>query len=1254
MRVLAIRGSNLAALAEPFEIDFQAAPLATAGLFAITGTTGSGKSTLLDALALALFHDTPRLRSASEQSVQIPDTADSALSPHDPRNILRRGAGSGFAEVDYIGIDGGQWRARWEVRRARNRPTGRLQQASASLEDRTHGRVVSGRIRETREKIEQTLGLSYEQFCRSVLLAQNEFAAFLRADVKARAELLESLTGTEIYRTLSQRCHQRTAEESRRLDRLESELALDPPLEAPARQALESELAAAQRHREQAQAAFDQLQREANWHERGRALEKRGSELADELTACRKALAERHDETLWIRRLEAIEPARPLDHERQRSERALNAHLAQQGQLTAEHEKAKEAHAAAQQQLTTQQERLTAAESTQQAQIPVIRQARAIDQEIARLTEQLQEQERQADALTEQRNTLSEQLQSAQRTLEANRAQRDAWPEWQEKHPQLAAASATVDEWRSLGRELEAAVNAGEQRAQAAAALAAHAQEAAAARTQIAQAKEAQRIAAAAVQEKRTARDEAATAEQRFDAAAIEQQRSALSANERQLERFERQLDTTAAAAATLTDKRSELSAERRQQASRVARLTQLQALRPAAEARLKEAEKAWQISANIVDRHTEVLRRQLHAGEPCPVCGSREHPGHAQSDDELRTWVDALQRQRQEAEADCQALLQEETATHTEIGQGALRLDRLHAEEKGLRQKVTLAYLQLLHQAGAAGARGTLELQGLKAQLAPLQTALGERQIALQEQQRALETARQRYREAQKELGAAEKRLEQHNEQLAKTEQQAAPLLEANERARIQLEDRQQSETQSLTAVQRRLRTTVPPTIATVTNLLAQWQEGEQLRQQAESAEQQRPLLERQLAEHQRQLSQLTEQEQHDRTAQNELAQQLEAQRRQRHEILSASDLNAYEEQLAAASAAARRAHDEAVQAESTARTALSTAENNLQHWQREREKLEREQQHAHQQLAEWLRTHHADAAIDLPADDLDTLLELLATPPEQWQPQRDALEQLRQEHSRLEMRQQENAEQLERWRAEGISQRGAEAVAAALTEANTALTAAAEQLADLRSRLNSDDERKKRTAGRLEALRQQQTVTRQWQQLDELIGSANGDKFQRYAQQWTLDVLLTYANAQLASLAPRYRLQRGSDNLNILVNDDDMGGEIRGVHSLSGGETFLASLALALGLAELSSQRVRLESLFIDEGFGSLDADTLRIAMDALDRLQSQGRKVGVISHIDELSERIGTRIEITRTAPGKSAVRVRGGGLDHSGAV
>ncbi len=164
-------------------------------------------------------------------------------------------------------------------------------------------------------------------------------------------------------------------------------------------------------------------------------------------------------------------------------------------------------------------------------------------------------------------------------------------------------------------------------------------------------------------------------------------------------------------------------------------------------------------------------------------------------------------------------------------------------------------------------------------------------------------------------------------------------------------------------------------------------------------------------------------------------------------------------------------------------------------------------------------------------------------------------------------------------------------------------------------------------------------------WSKLNDLLGSANGNKFKTIAQGYTLDVLLSYANKHLEDLTQRYSLEKIPDTLALQVVDNDMLGEVRSVHSLSGGESFLISLALALGLSSLSSNKMKIESLFIDEGFGALDIDTLSIAMDALDNLQTQGRKIGVISHVEEMKERITTQIQIIKSSNGKSGVRIIG---------
>jgi DNA repair protein SbcC/Rad50 len=216
---------------------------------------------------------------------------------------------------------------------------------------------------------------------------------------------------------------------------------------------------------------------------------------------------------------------------------------------------------------------------------------------------------------------------------------------------------------------------------------------------------------------------------------------------------------------------------------------------------------------------------------------------------------------------------------------------------------------------------------------------------------------------------------------------------------------------------------------------------------------------------------------------------------------------------------------------------------------------------------------------------------------------------------------------------------------IAAALTEIAERRAEASAGFTEASSVLHHDDQARARMAeirAMLDARREKAQV---WGQLDELIGSADGAKFRRFAQSLTLTRLTQLANRHLTDLHPRYELQRapGSD-LVLQVIDHNMADEVRGVHNLSGGERFLVSLALALGLASMSSSRgIKVESLFIDEGFGALDSTSLAMAVSVLEQLQATGRRVGVISHVDELKERIAVKIEVTPVGGGRSTVKV-----------
>lgn len=203
MKILAISIKNLASLEGATRIDFTQEPLCSAGIFAITGPTGAGKSTILDAICLAFYGKTPRYLQGKETGIDVFDTSGSTIAQGDVRGILRDGTTDGYAEVDFVGIDGKKYRASWKVKRAYNRVGGALQGETLTLTDLNSGLPFPGRKTEILKELERLVGLNFEQFTRSVLLAQGDFTAFLKASKEEKAALLEKLTGNYIYSEIS-------------------------------------------------------------------------------------------------------------------------------------------------------------------------------------------------------------------------------------------------------------------------------------------------------------------------------------------------------------------------------------------------------------------------------------------------------------------------------------------------------------------------------------------------------------------------------------------------------------------------------------------------------------------------------------------------------------------------------------------------------------------------------------------------------------------------------------------------------------------------------------------------------------------------------------------------------------------------------------------------------------------------------------------------------------------------------------------
>lgn len=197
-------------------------------------------------------------------------------------------------------------------------------------------------------------------------------------------------------------------------------------------------------------------------------------------------------------------------------------------------------------------------------------------------------------------------------------------------------------------------------------------------------------------------------------------------------------------------------------------------------------------------------------------------------------------------------------------------------------------------------------------------------------------------------------------------------------------------------------------------------------------------------------------------------------------------------------------------------------------------------------------------------------------------------------------------------------------------------------QRMGELQSRLKRNEEKEKRVAKNAEQIAKQQRECDRWSQLNHLIGSADGKKYRNFVQSLTFDRLVHFANLQLLSMTDRYLLVPDKEaSLNLNVIDNYQAGEIRTTKNLSGGESFIVSLALALGLSRLASHKVRVDSLFLDEGFGTLDEDALDIALETLSNLHQEGKLIGVISHVPALKERISTKIQVSPQGSGRSAL-------------
>ncbi|WP_373047782.1 AAA family ATPase [Vulgatibacter sp.] len=1237
MKILAIRGENLASLEGAFAVDFTAAPLDRAGLFAITGPTGAGKTTLLDALCLALFGTTPRIASVTGRGHEVGRAEDGQrIQNTDARSILRRGAGAGHAEVEFVGRDGSRYRARWTARRARGRADGNLQTVNHELWD-SEGTAIGRVLTEVRAEIRNRVGLDYEQFCRSVLLAQGEFAAFLRADEKKRAELLEAVTGTAIYRELSVKAHERFAAAKQALAALRIEHGALPVLDAEARAALEAEL----REREvafgAARAALEAAGEAVRWYRTQEAS------VAAEAAA---AAALREAESAWeaaapgreaLRQVEEVAELRPLVHGADEAARRSEAAAGLLAQAEAEAAAAAGAIEGAAAEVAAAAERERAEAAAREVLGPQIEEARQRDVEITaaekRRSEAGDEARRLEARLVELRGRL-EQLQgeeaSLREQLEGIEAFRLAEVCWEPVAAQWERWQATLERAAGLDAERRAGLAALPALEQAAADAAAALERSVAAR----EAAQAQVDAAeAALQQAEGAAPAEALAAVRAHGRAWEEEAAQA-----------RLLEGLCAEASRVDAARGSAAAQEKAAASDGAGL---EAERAAADGERASIEEELALARTALDGARAMLdlegrREELVPGKPCPLCGSEAHPFAAEAPPAaglVRSWqerVGGLQARLTTCERRLGELVGRIAAAATR-GQQAARERAAHEGtllqlEERWRGAAALSPRDL-GSGGAASARSAIEawLAELAARRQELQAREAAAVAAEEAQRRArevLEGVRRRREAALEAQRLAEATKEREERALA--ERREALARQGEELARLRAE---LSEPFARVDGWEAAFVAAPGELAALAaRQVAAWR-GRETERLAISGRLTVVGAERGPAA--AQVAEAQAQAEAGQVLLEARTTELEGLRARRRELLGGEAVAAVEERLRRVAAGCVQALEAARRREAELRqraaAAGARAESALQ-------QVAAERQGAADAAA---AVAAAAAARQLEVAEVRRRLALPAAEVARWREEAERLSSLRaQAQGRFEER-----------RAQRLAheETGAPAVQREAAEEARALAEAEHKAAEAafygsRSKRERDDEARAQSAAFLPRIEEAERNNARWETMHELIGSSAGDKFQLFAQSLTLDALLVHANGHLRELAPRYRLERAPGaNLELQVIDRDMADEVRSLNSLSGGETFLVSLALALGLSALSARSTPVESLFIDEGFGTLDPQTLDTALATLDALQAAGRKVGLISHVPGMAERIGVQVRVAPQGSGSSRVQV-----------
>lgn len=1022
MKILAIRGKNLASLRGEFEVNFRTEPLRSAGLFAITGSTGSGKTTILDAMCIALYRTAPRFESIKDSSA-IEVHGDLKILENNAKTILSKGSHHGYAEVEFLAVNGKEYRVRTTISRVDDNPDKKFRNDPVDVFNLTDGTHDRCNVTEYKNLIPALVGLTYEEFTRAVLLSQGNFAAFLKAPESEKATILQKLTGTEIYRRISSMIYRRYSTAKQELAHVQALMDGIVPLTKEKLEELDNELKKLEAQNVKNEEMLSRLADEKLWFER---LLKLQNDLTEAQLKHEEAIAlmqQNRPTAEKLERIDSVQDIRDTYMQRVTVAEQYKADREALAMLKKEMVQAIEALDKANQQTKAAEELVAKAQSEHEQFKPKIKEAIKIEEQIKGLEKLLVEN-------TEAHRRCKSEKEKLQRTQTDD----------QKQLMQITEESRKIEEWfnvhecyRNVIPDIPVIIS-----------------------------------------------DMRSIAETRTSA---EESRKLLSNTIAALADFENRL----------------------------------------AEARAKEEELAATLTKEIAE-----LRNRLVAGEPCPVCGSRHHEFVAGAQKTLAETE--LEKARECIKKNIEFLSESIEVYKKNITKEQSNIEIFETSINTLTEKCLRLLNGITDSKEKIHDAGTIdELAGVARNWEKNTSRIAAIKEDISVWNNTLQLSGKRIKELEKEL-----------------EERNTGILATNEKIKESRE--------------------------VLIGLLDRWNSGEDAER----------YFEKSVSEANKAFSAAGE-----------------------NKISATSRYNLLKGGIDEKEKLVESQKKSIVEFDSKIDLYLQQRTDGMN-----REELEN-------LFAPGNRVNEMRAKVK---EVKDRVLKAATTLDDR---KRDI-----EEHNKAATRPKEN--------------RSIEEIVAKSEEAVRSRDTIAEAKSSINATLMKDKEDNEKYSKYNEDYLKKLKIAEAWGELDSKFGSSDGGVLTKLTQGYTLDILLDVANMHLREFSGRYILSRISQSsLAIKVIDLEMMSDSRSVHTLSGGETFLASLALSLALSSVSSNKMHIESLFIDEGFGALDGDTLKEAIDVLEKLQCTGRKIGVISHLGEMLQRIPTRIKVVKTGNGKSRI-------------